>query len=105
MPTLTATTVGTCVVVTVLPSAVRRSPVPSPSRRRSLQTAGYPRPVPRVLVAVVAVLAVLGAACSGGTDRAVDSRNRSVARHRAASTTPPRSVVQLGDSIASGEGT
>jgi lysophospholipase L1-like esterase len=58
-------------------------------------------------VTVAAVVAVLAAACSGGGsgDRAVDSRSRPVTKPRATPSGAPTSIVQLGDSIASGEGT
>jgi lysophospholipase L1-like esterase len=53
-------------------------------------------------LALVAVLATLGAACSGGSDTAkrVDAPGGQTAL-----PVEPHSIVQLGDSIASGEGT
>jgi lysophospholipase L1-like esterase len=61
------------------------------------------------VLAVAAAFALLGAACSGASDRAVDSGNGHRATPHATPTaapqSPPRSIVQLGDSIASGEGT
>jgi lysophospholipase L1-like esterase len=60
----------------------------------------------RRALAIAAALGLLAAACSGtgGSGRAVESSRRRAAPAQG-SLTAPTSIVQLGDSVASGEGT